>query len=222
MHWIDRGPEPATVAGYAHQFTAGWVECFQNQVGGRPTDSYWQDYRADLGARSNNICWYCERQCNTETYVVVLLPTVDHFRPISKFPQLAYEWSNWVFSCDRCNKNKGDRWPETGYVDPCAVAVAERPEKYFELDLDGSDIVAKKGLSRADQLKALNTITHLQLNNVLLKKARQKKFDQFLKEIKARRPDEKVAFVAARLDEPGDFAGGIKMYVEYLSRQGRI
>ena len=220
MRWIDRGPEPPTVSGYAQQFTSGWVNYFENQIGGRPTDSYWRDYRADLGARSGNICWYCERQCDAETYIVVLLPTVDHFQPISKFPRLAYAWSNWVFSCDRCNQNKGDYWPETGFIDPSDPVVAERPEQYF--DFDAGDIVPKNGLSDVARRKALNTIDRLQLNNLLLKKSREEKLDQFLKEIKSRPAAEQGAFVVARLEQPGEFAGVIRMFAEYLSRQGGI
>ena len=65
MRWIDRGPEPPGVDGYARQFTQGWVNYFGDNVGGRPTDSYWREFRAELGSRSANICWYCERQMRT-------------------------------------------------------------------------------------------------------------------------------------------------------------
>lgn len=145
---------------------------------------------------------------------------MDHFRPISKFPQLAYAWSNWVFSCDFCNGNKNDYWPETGFIDPSDPLVAERPEQYFEFD--AGDIVPRNGLSEAARRKALNTIDRLQLNNRVLRAFRQQKLDQFLKKIKSRPAAEREAFVVARLEQPGEFAGVIRMFVEYLSRQGRI
>ena len=84
MLWIDRGPEPSTVAGYARQFTAGWVEHYRQNRGQAPPDSFWREYRPALGAQSNNECWYCGRQCNAA--VGEKSPTVDHFRPRSKFP----------------------------------------------------------------------------------------------------------------------------------------
>ena len=212
MRWIDRGPAPATVAGYAEQFTPGWVEHFQNRIGGRPTDSYWGDYRSTLGARSNDVCWYCERNCDTDPFLV---STVDHFQPISRFPELAYAWSNWVFSCHLCNQFKEDGWPETGYVDPCAAVVAERPEQYFEFD--AGDIIPKNGLAPAEQRKAWATIDDLRLNNPVLKGYRERKLAQFWKEFK----DRPAAEIAARLDEPGEFAGVFGLFVEYMSKRGR-
>lgn len=220
MRWIDRGPEPATVADYARQFTPGWVNYFQNSIGGRPTDSYWGDYRSTLGARSGDICWYCERNCGADAPLGSAAPTVDHFRPVSRFPELAYAWSNWVFSCHRCNQFKEDGWPETGYVDPCAAVVAERPEQYFEFD--AGDIIPKNGLAPAEQRKAWATIDDLRLNNPVLKGYRERKLAQFLRELKACPADEKAAFVVARLEPPGEFVGVTRMFVEYLSNRGRL
>ncbi len=82
MHWIDRGPEPDGVAKYSQQFTPGWIDYFQNKVGERPSDFLWSLFRPGLGIRSSNICWYCERQCDEDSEVGGLAPTVDHFRPI--------------------------------------------------------------------------------------------------------------------------------------------
>ena len=220
MRWIDRGPEPATVADYARQFTPGWVDYFKNSIGGRPTDSYWGDYRSTLGARSGDICWYCERNCGADAPVGSAAPTVDHFQPLSRFPELAYAWSNWVFSCLTCNQNKGNRWPETGYVDPCAAVVAERPEQYFEFD--AGDIIPKSGLAPAAQRKAWATIDALRLNNRVFRAYRQQKLAQFLKELKACPADEQAAFVVARLEPPGEFVGVARMFVEYLSKRGRL
>ena len=167
MRWVDRGAEPVGVAGYARQFTQGWVDYFRDAVGVRPTDSHWREFRSTMGSRTNNICWYCERQCDAFVEYGGRAPTVDHFRPLSRFPRLAYEWSNWVFSCYACNvENKDDRWPDSGLVDPCATVVAERPEQYFDYDMDTGEIVPKHGLSRVDKRKAETTISTLSLNRL--------------------------------------------------------
>ena len=76
MRWIDRGPEPDGVAGYARQFTPGWVDYFRHGIGGRPTDSYWGEFRATLGSRSDNICWYCERRCQQDGAEAGRAPTI--------------------------------------------------------------------------------------------------------------------------------------------------
>ena len=155
MRWVDRGPEPAGVAGYARQFTQGWIDYFQNAAGGRPADSHWREFRPTLANRTNDICWYCERLCQARAEVGERSPTVDHFRPISRFPQLAYAWSNWVFSCKQCNDSKDDGWPDVEYVDPCASATANRPDRYLDYDARTGDIVPKRGLSGAPRPKSV-------------------------------------------------------------------
>ena len=167
MRWIDRGPEPGGVAGYASRFTQGWIDYFENRVGWRPEDYYWREFRQTLGSRSNNICWYCERQCYSNAHTGDRAPTVDHFRPRSKFPALAYVWSNWVFSCRRCNEdNKGNGWPELGYVDPALTMLGERPERYFDYDSETGEIIPKIGLTGDARQKAWHTIEDLGLNKL--------------------------------------------------------
>ena len=68
--------------------------------------------------------------------------TVDHFKPLSRFPELAYAWSNWIFSCYRCNSdNKQDKWPASGYVDPSAADEREQPQRYFDYDVLTGEII---------------------------------------------------------------------------------
>ncbi len=44
---------------------------------------------------------------------------VEHFRPKSLFPTLAYDWHNYFFSCAICNNTKWNKWPPAGgYVRP--------------------------------------------------------------------------------------------------------
>ena len=221
MRWIDRGPKPDGVAGYAQQFTPGWVDYFQNRVGGRPTDSFWREFRPALGNRTNNICWYCERQCDVYGEDD-LAPTVDNFRPISRFPELAYEWSNWVFSCRRCNEAKRDKWPETGYVDPCAADPSERPDQYFDYDVATGDIVPKEGLSEAAQRKALDTIDGLHLNEPNLVMSRFAQTSLFIAGLLELPAADREAFIAFHVEQSVEYAGVTGMVVEQLRRDGRI
>ena len=152
MRWIDRGPEPPGVGGYARQFTQGWVDYFRHNVGGRPTDSFWREFRPALSNRASDICWYCERQCEATSEASGNTPTVDHFQPLSRCPEMAYEWTNWVFSCRRCNgENKQDKWPPLGYVDPCASDAQERPDQHFDYDVLTGDIVPHPRAARRRQ-----------------------------------------------------------------------
>ena len=225
MRWIDRGPEPATVADYARRFTPGWVDYFRDGAGSlpesqRPDDSYWREFRPRLGSRSGNICWYCERQCNAGS--AEQLPTVDHFQPISRFPRLAYAWSNWIFSCRRCNDRKGNRWPDTGYVDPCAAAVAERPEQYFDYAANTGEVIPRPELSGPAQRKAWTTIDDLGLNDFDLMFYRLDWADNFRQDLLSLPASEQRAFIAEFAEPPAEYAGFARMLVEQLRQEGRI
>lgn len=36
---------------------------------------------------------------------------VEHYRPKAVFPELAFDWSNYLWVCGRCNHLKSDRFP---------------------------------------------------------------------------------------------------------------
>lgn len=214
MRWVDRGPEPGRVAGYAEQFTQGWIDYFENTASGRPADFHWGEFRPVLGSRSNNICWYCERQCSADVESGDRAPTVDHFRPISKFPALAYAWSNWIFSCRRCNQNKEDEWPEPGYVDPCADALEERPERYLDYDIATGEIVPKSGLASDARLKAMRTINDLGLNSFDLLYYRLKHTRKFIRDLSALPIGDRQDLIAFFTEQFVEYAGVTRMAVE--------
>lgn len=199
MRWVDRGPEPDEIAGYARQYTPGWVDYYLERdddglpIRDLPSDSHWQRFRFLLSRRANNNCWYCERQCQA---VGGWAPTVDHFRPRSRCPQLTYDWSNWIFSCRRCNVDyKGNKWPESGYIDPCAVDIAERPERYFDYDTATGRIELKESHQKAE-----NTRTDLGLNKPDILNPRFTSIRQFIEEFTEELADlntaDRQAFIA--------------------------
>ena len=152
---------------YAREYTPGWVSYFQDKVGPRPTDSHWREFRSQLRERSDGMCWYCERRCDPAAEVGEQAETLDHFRPLSRFPKLAYDWSNWVFSCRRCNdENKQGKWPGSGYVDPAASDECERPERYFEYDMRTHEIIPRNDLIGDERQRAWDTIDDLGMNKL--------------------------------------------------------
>ena len=159
MHWVDRGPEPWGLDHIRETLTPAWVAYYRDQVGEKPTDSRWQDFSGDLSSRFHGNCGYCEEHAASGG--------VDHFRPKSRFPKLVYAWSNWVFACDKCNvAKKKDKWPSSGYVDPCTCPCEERPDTFFDFDLDTGEIVAKAGLTEDRHRLAWQTIDDLGLNDM--------------------------------------------------------
>ena len=217
MRWIDRGPEPSGVQVYARQFTQGWVEYFRDRVGERPNDSHWRKFRELLGSRSGSTCWYCEQSCLREMDDGGKAPTVDHFKPLSRFPALAYQWSNWIFSCRRCNgENKQDKWPASGYVDPTAADVHERPERYFDYDAETGEIIPMPGLPSEARERALRTIDDLGLNKVDVRFYRLDWTRRFIADWQTLPISDRPAFAEFSTRTGLEFAGATSMVVQQL------
>ena len=217
MRWIDRGPEPGGVQVYARQFTQGWVEYFRDRVGERPNDSYWREFRELLGSRSGSTCWYCERQCQRDADEAGRVPTVDHFRPLSGYPELAYQWSNWIFSCRRCNgENKRDRWPASGYVDPSAADEQERPERYFDYDAETGEIIPMPRLPSEARERALRTIDDLGLNKLDVRFYRLDWTRRFIADWQAFPNIDRPAFAEFSTRTGLEFVGATSMVVQQL------
>ena len=157
MQWVDRGPEPEDLDAIRSHYTRRWVEHYRHGTAPRPSDSRWRGFRADLGRMFFNLCGYCEEITRGE---------VDHFRPKSRFPDLVYEWSNWVFSCHDCNSSKREKWPPGGYIDPCASSNSARPENFFDFDTATGEIRPRPGLSLGRHRKVRAMIDELRLNEL--------------------------------------------------------
>ena len=217
MRWIDRGPEPGNVQEYDRQLTQGWVEYFRDRAGERPTDSRWGEFRGALGERSGGICWYCERLCVRDAEDTGKSPTVDHFRPLNRFPELAYRWANWVFSCRRCNEEyKGGEWPESGYVDPGACNESERPERYFDFDTATGEIIPIDGLPSEARVRALRTIDDLGLNKLDVRFYRQNMIRQFIADWRTLPAEQRAAFAEFSTRAGVEFAGSASMAARRL------
>ncbi len=209
--------------GYARQFTPGWVDHFRHGRGGRPTDSFWREFRSTLGVRTADICWYCERQCEPASEAGGKAATVDHFKPRSRFPELTYQWTNWVFSCRRCNEeHKQDKWPALGYVDPCAGDELERPEQFFDYDTETGEIVAHPTLTGDARQKAWATIADLGLNKLDVVFYRLDWTRQFLDDLGMFPAGERRAFVEFWFEQPQEFRGAIAMTVARLEASGEL
>ena len=223
MRCIDRGPEPGRVAVYDRRYTQGWVSYFQDEVGPRPTDSFWREFRRKLGERSSGMCWYCERRCNSAAEVGDRAATLDHFRPISHFPNLAYDWSNWVFSCQRCNVDfKQDNWPDKGYVDPAADDERERPECYFDYDLRTHDVIPRDDLVEEERRRAWDTIDDLGLNQLDVRFYRQDWTRQLIEDLRKLPIEDRPALAEFFASNPSEYLGTTRMVLAQMREAGEI
>lgn len=108
-------------------------------------------------------CAYCEGDIGGTDYA-----EIEHFKPKSKFPELAYKYDNLHYSCTKCNKNKGDQYSEL-MIEPCI----DEPELHIKYE--GNYAIAK------DE-KGSYTIQVVKLND----RVRLKKRYNRLKEIQER------------------------------------
>lgn len=115
----------------------------------------YRGYKADLKEDFHNICGYCGKNFDIITSEV----QIDHIVPKKKYPGLEHEYTNLVYSCRVCNRNKSDDWPldrsdihndgTNGYIDPASTDY----DLALERDV-GGNIVAKNpvGMYMHDKL----------------------------------------------------------------------
>jgi len=73
-----------------------------------------QEIKSALRAEAHSKCSYCETYIAGAQYA-----DIDHFRPISKHPLLAFEWRNLLYSCELCNEEKSDYGkPDESIINP--------------------------------------------------------------------------------------------------------
>ncbi len=77
--------------------------------------SLWSDVKNPYRELNYGKCWYCDTRTD--------LGEIDHYRPKNEVEEnkshsgywwLAFEWRNWRYSCERCNKKLTD--PLTGSI----------------------------------------------------------------------------------------------------------
>ena len=100
-----------------------------------PVPALWGRHKEVIAAMSAHKCAYCEGPINA-----LRASHVEHFKPKSLFPLLAYEWTNYFLGCPGCNGAKGAKWPERGgYLRPDRGD----PSSHFVFEADGTARAAR-------------------------------------------------------------------------------
>jgi len=87
-------------------------------------------------------------------------PTVEHFRPKTRFPREAYQWENLYYCCDYC-QGKGEDFDEA-LLRPDAEDYSF--EKFFRWDFTTGELMVNEQTSPPDQHRAQKTIELYRLN----------------------------------------------------------
>ena len=97
----------------------------------------WGRHKETIAAMSHRKCVYCEAPINAPRAA-----HVEHFKPKSLFPSLAYEWTNYFLGCSGCNGAKSNKWPRRGgYLRPDRGD----PSRHFVFAEDGTMKAARPG-----------------------------------------------------------------------------
>ena len=177
-------PDPPAYDREAKKFEALDLNCAQRRngfpsfaplvlkkQGGKPCfPALWGRAKKALAGMSHRKCAYCEGKINSPR-----AGQVDHFKPKSLFPSLAYDWDNYFLSCGGCNNAKHDKWPRTGeYLRPDRGD----PSQHLRFETDGS-VKALQAGSDADQ-----TIDDFDLKRDWLVRLRKRHLQQMLSRLK--------------------------------------
>lgn len=103
-------------------------------------------------------CAFCESHITHIDY-----GQIEHFKPKSRYPELCFEWSNFLLSCPICNgaANKGDKFPLANEGGPLINPVAENPNYFFKFEYDTA---MKSFLLLPKTKRAATTIKTMGLN----------------------------------------------------------
>ncbi|MBD8689601.1 MULTISPECIES: AAA family ATPase [unclassified Rhizobium] len=166
------------------------------------------DVRPRLEVLFSHKCAYCESRAPS---------TIDHLRPKSLYPWLAYDWDNIYPACADCNNRKGGHFPTAGLrsfpystvqearsteqallVDPCY----DDPSAHIHIQRDGS--------YRALSEKGLCTIKVFGLNRSHLCIDRQEIIQQIETELQ-RQPV--ARYIETFIDPNARFAGAAAQFL---------
>lgn len=145
-----------------------------------PDDAVFRVIRSELTAMCSGAlrCVYCEDSARDQ---------VEHFRPKTLYPEAAFQWKNYVYACNRCNRVKSDKFavfrssdgayenvtrlrhapivPPTEGRPVLLFGRLDDPLQFLDLDLvDTFFFTVRAGLTPDNAKRAEYTITELKLN----------------------------------------------------------
>jgi hypothetical protein len=129
---------------------------------------YWTHCLPQLCAAYGKLCAYLAMRL----LPAIAVPTVDHFKPKSKYQHLTYEWTNYRLSSHGINANKGDF---EDVLDPFTIQSG-----WFVLNLGTFKVHPGNALTYPQKEAVESTIARLKLNEPTYCDARKEYHDQYL------------------------------------------
>ena len=179
MEKISRLPSPPWLEEKWQHWGKLWQAKYQQT--GKSSDFNWRQHKgfgkADLVEKLSLMTQYHCSFCDGYPMDSMIQETIEHFRPKTKFPQLAYQWEN-LFICSLasmpphytvhpehicCNycQEKGDQFDEN-LLKPDELDYDF--DTYFDIDWITGKLLANQDATPEQQAKADCTITLYKLN----------------------------------------------------------
>jgi uncharacterized protein (TIGR02646 family) len=222
MRKLAKGPLPNVLAANGLRWRNELLAVLAR--GDKPTDTLRGRYRNPevkqaLIAETHGKCAYCESKIRHIAH-----GDIEHVRPKSKAPELAYEWDNLTLACDVCNENKGDYVSSNDaenddtLIDP----YADNPADHF---LFLREVV----FPRPDSPRARLTDQRIKLSRLELVERRRERMD-FIDGLVAAISLAKDEFrdilvedlVTRHLGDDKEYAAVATAYVELLQQRGAL
>ena len=150
IHTPRRDPPPPELERNRVRWTRRWKELHTGRKGGDwATKKARQVLQGALAAITRGKCVYCESSLGVSSY-----PHIDHYVAKTLEPDRAFEWTNLLPACQKCNTAKGGQDHDGSLLKPDE----EDPEPVFWINADSGELEPRAGLDEEQRRRALETI----------------------------------------------------------------
>ena len=159
MIHVERGGPPAGFEERAVELAYRFTEA-RNRDSALTASKFWQRVRpelradaAELAERFHHKCAFCEARMEHVQH-----PPVEHYRPKGRaeFEGFMFHWSNWLFSCGRCNESKWFCAVTRAFLSHEAPKLANPPQPHLRVsEEDGLNCVAQLVTERREETRRL-------------------------------------------------------------------
>ena len=152
-----RPAEPAILIEHGTRWTQQWIELRKRNpaaqfswyvVNGEPANVLLMPFLRDM---TQEHCAFCDAFPFSDRSP----ETIEHFRPKSLFPEVAYHWVNLYYCCARCQGEKGGQWDDR-LLSPDAPDYSF--ERYFFFEFTTGALRPNPQATKEDQDRARETI----------------------------------------------------------------
>jgi uncharacterized protein (TIGR02646 family) len=184
---INQQPEPNNFNSKVRQPGQDFLQRYPTPRG-RDWKPYWRKISKNLYQSYFGICAYTGMW-----FARIGNISVDHFRPKSIYPHLAYEWTNYRLTTQKTNYYKAD---DDNIVDPFMVQA-----EWFILDFPSCLIKPGNNVTQSERSQIENTINVLKLNGEEFVELRDNIIQNYIDGIMAfNNMNEKYPFIAYELE----------------------